>query len=229
MTCAQSAWTLLTLGQYLRPTVNHLAVQRYVSPSEFDQLRGPRCSAVLWNVSPGPSVRSSYRAEQALNRNNAGPRSTRRWWLSPGSETRSRARELIGPTPILRYLGRTVDYCSTWRRMQQFNETRTALSADELWVLEHPPRLHSLGLAGRREHLLAPGDIPIVHSDRGGQVTYHGPGQLVVYALIDLRRAGLGVRDLLTGLEQAVVRYAAQLGIAAAAKPEAPGGVRRGA
>jgi lipoyl(octanoyl) transferase len=125
------------------------------------------------------------------------------------------------PTPILRYLGQ-VDYCSTWQRMQQFTETRTALSADELWFLEHPP-VFTLGLAGHREHLLAPGAIPIVHSDRGGQVTYHGPGQLVVYALIDLRRAGLGVRDLLTGLEQAVVRYAAQLDIAAAAKPEAPG------
>ena len=125
------------------------------------------------------------------------------------------------PTPVLRDLGR-VDYQTTWQRMQQFTDTRTALSADELWFLEHPP-VFTLGMAGRREHLLAPGDIPIVHTDRGGQVTYHGPGQLVVYALIDLRRAGLGVRDLVTGLEQAVVRYAAQLGIAAAAKPEAPG------
>ena len=125
------------------------------------------------------------------------------------------------PTPIIRHLGR-VDYHSTWRRMQQFTDARTALSADELWFLEHPP-VFTLGMAGRREHLLAPGDIPIVHTDRGGQVTYHGPGQLVVYALIDLRRAGLGVRDLVTGLEQAVVRYAAELGITAAAKPEAPG------
>jgi lipoyl(octanoyl) transferase len=106
--------------------------------------------------------------------------------------------------------------------MQQFTDTRTALSADELWFLEHPP-VFTLGMAGRREHLLAPGDIPVVHTDRGGQVTYHGPGQLVVYALIDLRRAGLGVRELVTGLEQAVVRYAAELGIAALAKPEAPG------
>jgi lipoyl(octanoyl) transferase len=125
------------------------------------------------------------------------------------------------PTPIIRYLGQ-VDYQITWQRMQQFTDTRTALSADELWFLEHPP-VFTLGMAGRREHLLAPGDIPIVHADRGGQVTYHGPGQLVVYALIDLRRAGLGVRDLVTGLEQAVVRYAAELGITAAAKPEAPG------
>jgi lipoyl(octanoyl) transferase len=125
------------------------------------------------------------------------------------------------PTPIIRYLGR-VDYPLTWQRMQQFTDTRTALTADELWFLEHPP-VFTLGMAGRREHLLAPGAIPIVHTDRGGQVTYHGPGQLVVYALIDLRRAGLGVRDLVTGLEQAVVQYAADLGVTAAAKREAPG------
>lgn len=106
--------------------------------------------------------------------------------------------------------------------MQQFTDTRTALSADELWFLEHPP-VFTLGMAGRREHLLAPGAIPVVHTDRGGQVTYHGPGQLVVYALIDLRRAQLGVRDLVTGLEQAVVRYAAELGVTAAAQREAPG------
>ncbi|HEY4340261.1 MAG TPA: lipoyl(octanoyl) transferase LipB [Steroidobacteraceae bacterium] len=125
------------------------------------------------------------------------------------------------PTPLIRHLGR-VDYQSTWQRMQQFTDTRTALSADELWFLEHPP-VFTLGMAGRREHLLAPGAIPVVHTDRGGQVTYHGPGQLVVYALIDLRRAQLGVRDLVTGLEQAVVRYAAELGVTAAAQREAPG------
>lgn len=130
-------------------------------------------------------------------------------------------RARAGPMPIIRYLGQ-VDYEITWQRMQQFTDSRTALSADELWFLEHPP-VFTLGMAGRREHLLAPGDIPIVHTDRGGQVTYHGPGQLVVYALIDLRRAGLGVRDLVTGLEQAVIRYAAALGIAAVAKREAPG------
>ncbi|MGC1457609.1 MAG: lipoyl(octanoyl) transferase LipB [Steroidobacteraceae bacterium] len=115
-----------------------------------------------------------------------------------------------------------VDYQTTWRRMQQFTDTRTAHTADELWLLEHPP-VFTLGMAGKPEHLLAPGTIPVVHTDRGGQVTYHGPGQLVVYALIDLRRAGLGVRDLVTGLEHSVIRYAAQLGITAAARPEAPG------
>ena len=125
------------------------------------------------------------------------------------------------PVPVLRHLGR-VDYQATWLRMQQFTDARTARTADELWFLEHPP-VFTLGMAARREHLLAPGDIPVLQTDRGGQVTYHGPGQLVVYALIDLRRAGLGVRDLVTALEQSVIRYAADLGLAAAARREAPG------
>lgn len=125
------------------------------------------------------------------------------------------------PAPVIRNLGR-VDYEITWQRMQQFTDARNALTADELWFLEHPP-LFTLGMAGRREHLLAPGAIPVVHTDRGGQVTYHGPGQLVVYALIDLPRAQLGVRDLVTALEQAVIRYAAELGIVASARREAPG------
>ena len=121
----------------------------------------------------------------------------------------------------VRHLGQ-VDYRSTWERMQQFTAARTGETADELWFLEHPP-VFTLGMAGRREHLLAPGDIPVVTSDRGGQVTYHGPGQLVVYTLIDLRRAGLGVRDLVTALEQSVIQYAATLGVTASARREAPG------
>jgi lipoyl(octanoyl) transferase len=123
--------------------------------------------------------------------------------------------------PIVRHFGQ-VDYEAIWRRMQQFNATRTAQTADELWFLEHPP-VFTLGMAGRREHLLTPGDIPVVQTDRGGQVTYHGPGQLVVYTLLDLRRAGLGVRDLVTALEQSVIRYAAGLGVTAVARREAPG------
>jgi lipoyl(octanoyl) transferase len=130
-------------------------------------------------------------------------------------------RPAPAPSPIVRDLGQ-VDYLTTWQRMQQFTAERGADTPDELWFLEHPP-VFTLGMTGRREHLLAPGDIPVVHTDRGGQVTYHGPGQLVVYTLIDLRRAGLGVRDLVTALEQSVVRYAAQLGVTAAARPEAPG------
>jgi lipoyl(octanoyl) transferase len=121
----------------------------------------------------------------------------------------------------VRHLGQ-VDYRSTWERMQQFTAARTGETADELWFLEHPP-VFTLGMAGRREHLLAPGDIPVVTSDRGGQVTYHGPGQLVVYTLLDLRRAGLGVRDLVTALEQSVIHYAATLGVTATARREAPG------
>jgi lipoyl(octanoyl) transferase len=121
----------------------------------------------------------------------------------------------------VRHLG-LVDYQATWERMQRFTQQRTAQTADELWFLEHPP-VFTLGMAARREHLLAPGEIPVVSTDRGGQVTYHGPGQLVVYALIDLRRAGLGVRDLVTGLEQSVIQYAASLGVSAAARREAPG------
>jgi lipoyl(octanoyl) transferase len=121
----------------------------------------------------------------------------------------------------VRHLGQ-VDYRSTWERMQQFTTARTGETADELWFLEHPP-VFTLGMAGRREHLLAPGDIPVVTSDRGGQVTYHGPGQLVVYTLIDLRRAGLGVRELVTALEQSVIQYAAMLGVTASARREAPG------
>ena len=125
------------------------------------------------------------------------------------------------PAPIVRHLGQ-VDYRSTWERMQQFTAARTGETADELWFLEHPP-VFTLGMAGRREHLLAPGDIPVVMTDRGGQVTYHGPGQLVVYTLIDLRRARLGVRDLVTALEQSVIQYAATLGVTASARREAPG------
>ena len=121
----------------------------------------------------------------------------------------------------VRHLGQ-VDYQATWERMQRFTQQRTAQTADELWFLEHPP-VFTLGMAARREHLLAPGEIPVVSTDRGGQVTYHGPGQLVVYALIDLRRAGLGVRDLVTALEQSVIQYAASLGVSAAARREAPG------
>jgi lipoyl(octanoyl) transferase len=130
-------------------------------------------------------------------------------------------RPALSPAPLIRHLGR-VDYQPIWHQMQHFTDTRTAQTADELWFLEHPP-VFTLGMAGRREHLLAPGDIPVQQTDRGGQVTYHGPGQLVVYALLDLRRAGLGARDLVTGLEQSVIRYAAQLGITAVAQPAAPG------
>ena len=94
--------------------------------------------------------------------------------------------------------------------MQRFTERRDDSTRDEIWFLEHPP-VFTLGMAGKREHVLAPGDIPVVQIERGGQVTYHGPGQLVVYPLIDLRRANLGVRDFVTALERAVIDYVARV------------------
>jgi lipoyl(octanoyl) transferase len=125
------------------------------------------------------------------------------------------------PEPRLRFRGR-LEYEPAWRAMQAFTDTRDAATPDEIWFLEHPP-VFTLGLNGRREHLLAPGDIPVVDIDRGGQVTYHGPGQLVVYPLLDLKRSGLGIRGLVTGLERAVIDTVAVWGIDARAKREAPG------
>jgi lipoyl(octanoyl) transferase len=121
----------------------------------------------------------------------------------------------------LRRLG-LVDYAPTWAEMRAFTDARTHVSDDELWLLEHPP-VFTLGQAGRPEHILAPGAIPVVQTDRGGQVTYHGPGQLIAYLLLDLRRAGLGVKGLVHLLEQAVIDLLAEVGIQAQAKPDAPG------
>ncbi len=123
--------------------------------------------------------------------------------------------------PLIRRLGR-VEYEPTWRAMQKLTDERTADQPDEIWFLEHPP-VYTLGLSANRAHLLAPGDIPVVQVDRGGQVTYHGPGQLVVYPLIDIRRARLGVRDLVTALERAVIDYVAEFGVTAQSRRDAPG------
>ena len=106
--------------------------------------------------------------------------------------------------------------------MQRITDTRDVNTPDEIWLLEHPP-VFTLGLNADAGHVLAAGDIPVVKIDRGGQVTYHGPGQLVVYPLIDIRRAGLGVRDLVTALERAVIDYCASLGITAECRKNAPG------
>jgi len=122
---------------------------------------------------------------------------------------------------VVRHLGRA-GYAPTWRAMQAFTEARDEATPDELWFLEHEP-VFTQGLNGKAEHVLAPGDIPVVGIDRGGQVTYHGPGQLVMYALVDLRRLRIGVRELVMALENAVVALAAQHGIAAAGRREAPG------
>ena len=130
-------------------------------------------------------------------------------------------RTVQTPEPVVRRLGQ-VEYVPTWRDMQRFTEERDASTPDEIWLLEHPP-VFTLGLNGRREHVLAAGDIPVVHVDRGGQVTYHGPGQLVVYPLIDMKRARLRIRDLVTCLEESVIELCAELGIHAEARCDAPG------
>ena len=122
---------------------------------------------------------------------------------------------------VIRELGRQV-YEPVWRAMQEFTNTRNEATPDEIWFCEHES-VFTLGLNTKPEHLLAPGDIPVVQIDRGGQVTYHGPGQLMIYPLIDLRRAGLGVRDLVTALEQSVVDLAGDYGIEAASRCDAPG------
>jgi len=106
--------------------------------------------------------------------------------------------------------------------MRRITDVRGETSSDELWLLEHP-RVFTLGQAGRTEHVLNPGDIPVVNSDRGGQVTYHGPGQLVVYVLMDLRRRRLGVRQLVDGLEQCVIDMLSEQGIVGARRKGAPG------
>src|ERR1700683_1992243 len=131
----------------------------------------------------------------------------------------------LRPAPIIRHLGR-VDYDSTWHRMQRLTDERSAASPDEIWFLEHAP-IFTLGMSARPAHLIAPGDIPVLQIDRGGQVTYHGPGQLVVYPLIDLKRAGLSVRDLVSALENAVIAYAAGVGTHAETLPHARGGYAR--
>jgi lipoyl(octanoyl) transferase len=122
---------------------------------------------------------------------------------------------------IVRALGPT-EYERTWRSMQAFTAERAAGTPDELWLTEHPP-IYTLGLAGRREHLLRDNGIATLKVDRGGQITYHGPGQLVVYVLVDLRRPKLGIRTLVRALEGAVVEWLGTLGIAAYGKPSAPG------
>lgn len=121
----------------------------------------------------------------------------------------------------IRSLG-LVDYATTLASMSDFTDRRDADTPDEIWLLEHPP-VYTLGLNADRAHLLAPGDVPIVQVDRGGQVTYHGPGQLIVYTLLDLKRARLGIRELVSGLENAVIALLADRGIEAVARRDAPG------
>ncbi|MGR4067780.1 lipoyl(octanoyl) transferase LipB [Billgrantia sp. C5P2] len=113
-------------------------------------------------------------------------------------------------------------YLPVWQAMRELTDSRDESTPDQFWLVEHDP-VFTQGQAGKPEHLLMPGDIPVVQTDRGGQVTYHGPGQVVLYPLLDVRRARLGVRDLVSALENAVVAVLAEHGVEAHARPDAPG------
>lgn len=126
-----------------------------------------------------------------------------------------------GARLIVRQLGRR-DYLPVYHAMQQFNTNRDASSEDEIWLVEHPP-VFTQGLNGKPQHIHDPGPIPVVPVDRGGQVTYHGPGQLVAYLLLDLKRLGLGVRGIVTHIEEAIIQLLADYGIQAVSRPDAPG------
>ncbi|MGF1806901.1 lipoyl(octanoyl) transferase LipB, partial [Aliivibrio sifiae] len=122
---------------------------------------------------------------------------------------------------VVKNLGRQ-DYEPVWKAMHTFTDERDENTCDEVWLVEHNP-VFTQGQAGKEEHVLAAGDIPVVKSDRGGQVTYHGPGQLVAYVLINLRRKNTGVRELVTHIENTVINTLGQFGITSAARPDAPG------
>lgn len=122
---------------------------------------------------------------------------------------------------VIRQLG-LQDYSRIWQAMQQFTDLRDSNTPDEIWLLEHPP-VFTQGQAGKAEHLLFPGDIPVVQVDRGGQVTYHGPGQLVAYVLLDIKRRNLGVRQLVSMLENILIELLRRYDIGAEARPDAPG------
>lgn len=120
-----------------------------------------------------------------------------------------------------------IPYEPAWQAMQRFTDQRTAQTADEIWLLQHPP-VFTQGQAGKAEHVLFPGDIPVVQVDRGGQVTYHGPGQLVGYLLLDVRRLGIGVRELVSRIEDSLIGLLASYEVEAYSKPDAPGVYVRG-
>ena len=128
---------------------------------------------------------------------------------------------MYGSDPVIRRLG-LVEYEPTWRAMQDFTAARGADTADEIWLLQHPP-VFTLGMAGKREHLLTDIGIPVVAIDRGGQVTYHGPGQIVIYLLLDLKRCGFGIKELVRRMEQAIIDLLAETGIRAERLAGAPG------
>ncbi len=130
------------------------------------------------------------------------------------------------PECVVRHLG-VVEYLPTLEAMRTLTAERDEHTPDEIWLLQHPA-VFTQGQAGKAEHLLAPGEIPVIQVERGGQVTYHGPGQLVAYLMLDLRRLGLGVRDLVSAMEQSLVDLLASYGVDAAPKADAPGVYVRG-
>ena len=138
----------------------------------------------------------------------------------PSSTEGTAAAQRSNPL-IVRYLG-TRDYSETFALMKNFNEQRDQSTADEIWLLQHHP-VFTQGQAGKEEYILVPGDIPVVKSDRGGHVTYHGPGQITAYVLVDLKRLKMGVRDLVTLIEQALVDTLQHWQISAAPRRDAPG------
>lgn len=124
--------------------------------------------------------------------------------------------------PVIRHYPALQSYLPCWQAMQAFTAARTSATPDEIWLLEHEPVI-TQGQNGRPEHILDPGSLPVIQTDRGGQVTWHGPGQLMAYTLVDLRRLGLNIRTLVSALEQAVIRLLADWGLAAEISPGAPG------
>mgnify|MGYP000866643649 CR=1 FL=1 len=139
--------------------------------------------------------------------------------LNTGEKTRPPAA--ITPDLTVRLLG-VRDYAEVWQAMRTFTDSRTDTTGDELWCVQHPP-VFTQGQAGKAEHVLAPGDIPVIAVDRGGQVTYHGPGQIVIYPLVDLRRLHIGARELVTRIEQSIVDTLKSLNIEAYPRADAPG------
>ena len=121
----------------------------------------------------------------------------------------------------IRHLGLR-PYLETWDAMRTYTASRDTDSVDELWLVQHPP-VFTQGQAGKTEHLLAPGDIPVIHIDRGGQITYHGPGQIIMYLLLDIRRSNIGIRSLVSMIENSVITLLQTHGINAAARSDAPG------